>query len=99
MFVEIHPRYPEVNKHFEHTNMQRFRSKFIEFLCKVADGPCEYTGDTMLLTHGGMHISEAEFNGSVNMMIDAMDRVGLSIGVRNQILARLAPMRADIIYQ
>lgn len=99
VFIEVHPSNPTVNQHFEHSNMSRFRDKFIEFICNISDGPCEYTGDTMLLVHGGMNLNETEFNGSVNLMITAMDEVGISIGVRNQLLARLARLRSDIIYQ
>jgi len=99
VFIEVHPSNPTVNQHFEHSNMSRFRDKFIEFICNISDGPCEYTGDTMLLVHGGMNLNETEFNGSVNLMIAAMDEVGISIGVRNQLLARLARLRSDIIYQ
>ena len=99
VFIEVHPSNPTVNQHLEHSNMSRFRDKFIEFICNISDGPCEYTGDTMLLVHGGMNLNETEFNGSVNLMITAMDEVGISIGVRNQLLARLARLRSDIIYQ
>ncbi|MFK8019769.1 MAG: group 1 truncated hemoglobin [Pseudomonadales bacterium] len=99
VFIELHPSNPTVNQHFEHTNMSRFRDKFIAFICSISDGPCEYTGDTMLLVHGGMNLNETEFNGSVNLLIKAMDDVGVSIGVRNQLLARLARLRSDIIYQ
>ncbi len=55
------------------------------------------TGGTMLQVHQG--INEAKFNQVVDIMIDAMNAAGISIGARNRLLSLLAPMRSDIIYQ
>lgn len=95
----LHPTNHDVHKHFEHTNMSRFRDKLIEYLCEISDGPCDYSGDTMLLVHGGMNISESDFNGLVELLIKALDQNNVSLAVRNQLLARLARLRPDIIYQ
>ncbi len=97
--LKLHSNDQEIHKHFEHTNMTRFRDKLIEYLCEISDGPCDYTGDTMLLVHGGMNISESDFNGLVDLLITAMNQNHVSISVRNQLLARLAKLRPDIIYQ
>lgn len=98
-FITDIQQYPAISTHFEDSNMTRFRTKFSEHLCHVSGGPCEYTGDTMLQVHQGMNVNEAKFNQVVNMMIDAMNEAGIAVGVRNRLLAALAPMRADIIYQ
>ncbi|MFK7733494.1 MAG: group 1 truncated hemoglobin [Pseudomonadales bacterium] len=95
----LHPTNHDVHKHFEHTNMSRFRDKLIEYLCEISDGPCDYSGDTMLLVHGGMNVSESDFNGLVDLLIKALDQNEVSLAVRNQLLARLAKLRPDIIYQ
>ncbi len=89
----------EVVHHFEDTDLDRFREKQIEHLCLLSGGPCVYTGDEMLPVHQGMNISESEFNAITNAMIRALDTAGISIAIRNRLLAIIAAMRADVIYQ
>lgn len=89
----------QIVKHFEETNLDRFYGKMIEHLCMVTDGPCEYTGDSMKVVHEGMDITEAEFNRIVELLINAMNRAEIPVRLQNRILARLAPLRGDIIYR
>lgn len=85
-------------KHFEETDLDRFREKFIEQICEVSGGPCQYSGDSMLEVHKKMNVTEAEFNRTVDLLIAAMNRSGVDYTVQNRLLARLAPTRPDIIY-
>ena len=61
--------------HFEVSNVQRFRVMMNQHLCMVADGPCEYTGDSMIDTHAGMGVTEGDFNAIVENMMAAMNKV------------------------
>lgn len=88
----------DIVRHFEKTDLDRFREKFIEQLCEVSGGPCQYTGDTMLQVHTKMNITEAEFNQTVDLLISAMNNSGIPQATQNRLLARLAPTRPDIIY-
>lgn len=85
--------------HFEVSNVQRFRVMMNEHLCMVADGPCQYTGDSMVDTHAGMGVTEADFNAIVENMMAAMDKAGIPLGPQNRLLARLATFRGEIIYR
>ncbi len=85
--------------YFAETNVDRFRSMFIEHLCAITGGPCTYTGDDMGRVHRGMNISETDFNRTVELLINAMDLAGVAHRHQNLILRKLAPMRADIVYQ
>jgi len=86
-----------INHHFAETNVVRFRDKLVELLCELAGGPCTYRGDSMKLTHAGMAIDHADFNAVVENLIEAMSGLGVATGVQNRLLARLAPLHADII--
>lgn len=88
---------PRVFERFADSNVQRFREKIIEHFCYVADGPCEYTGDSMVLVHRGMDINSAEFNAVVEDLIAAMDNAGTPISAQNRLLERLAGLRPQII--
>lgn len=88
-----------IMQHFKDSDIDRFRSKLIEQLCVESGGPCEYTGDSMVEVHTGMNISEAEFNRTVDLLINAMNKAGIPHTAQNKLLARLAPMRGDMIYR
>lgn len=85
--------------HFAVSNVERFRSMMREHLCAIADGPCEYTGDSMVDTHVGMGVTEGDFNAIVEDMMVAMNQAGVPIGTQNRLLSRLAELRGEIIYR
>ena len=85
--------------HFSETDIERLNEKLIEQICVESGGPCEYTGDSMRDSHAGFDISEADFNALVEDLIAAMEAEGVPVAAQNRLLARLAPMRGDIIYR
>lgn len=90
---------PIIIEYFIESDIDRFREKLAEHLCFHTGGPCQYTGDTMKQVHQGMQISETDFNRTVDLLINAMTKAGVSHRHQNQILAIFAPMRKDMIYQ
>ncbi|MDX1491808.1 MAG: group 1 truncated hemoglobin [Pseudohongiellaceae bacterium] len=83
--------------HFADSNVERFAEKFAEHLCTVVDGPCQYTGDSMIDIHTGMDVTEGGFNAIVEDLMNAMNQADISIGVQNRVLARLAKFRGEVI--
>jgi len=81
---------------FADTDIDQFRERFIEQICELSGGPCEYSGDTMAQSHREMDISEAQFNATVEDLILAMNDAGTPTRAQNQLLALLAPMHGDI---
>lgn len=88
---------PLILPYFEGSDINRFRAKLSEQLCAVANGPCTYSGDTMTQVHAGMAITENDFNHTVDLLINAMDRAAVPHAVQNKLLARLAPMRKQML--
>ena len=84
--------------YFEDSNVERFREKFIEHLCMITGGPCDYSGDTMIDIHVGMNVTEGAFTAIVEDLIEAMNKADVAIGTQNQVLERLAKLRPEIIY-
>lgn len=84
---------------FAETDDAYFAARLSEFICRIADGPCEYTGLPMPDAHSGMDISEREFNYFVEDLERAMVATGLPLAVRNRLLARLAQLRYEVIRQ
>jgi hemoglobin len=52
----------------------------------------------MVDIHTGMNINESDFNHLVDLLINAMEAEGIPHRIQNQLLARLAPLRENIIY-
>ena len=90
---------PRLSTLFAATEDEYFKARLREQICAISDGGCEYTGLSMEEAHSGMDLSEAHFNDFVDVTRRAMTKSGFSVGVQNRLLARLAPMRAEVIHQ
>lgn len=90
---------PVILAYFEGADIDRFIAKFTEQLCVLSDGPCQYTGDTMEQVHGGMNINERDFNHTVDLFIAAMDKAQVPHRLQNQLLAKMAPTREEMLYK
>jgi hypothetical protein len=84
---------------FKDTKIDHFRAMLIEQFCNLSGGPCAYTGETMEKSHGGMHITEAQFNALVEDLYRAMENARTPVRAQNRLVALLAPMRPQIIHQ
>ncbi|MEX6501032.1 group I truncated hemoglobin [Pseudomonas zhanjiangensis] len=84
-------------RHFQDIDIERLRDKLVEQVCVEAGGPCTYTGDSMEESHKGQQLTPSDFNALVENLQDAMDAEGISVPAQNRLLARLAPMRGEVI--
>jgi hemoglobin len=83
--------------YFAKSSVKHFKQGFINHLCGLVNGPCKYNGDSMIDIHTGMNINEGDFNRVVELLIQAMEDVGIPYSSQNRILAKLAVFRAEII--
>ncbi|HZX18991.1 MAG TPA: group 1 truncated hemoglobin [Pseudomonas sp.] len=88
---------PRIVRHFENIDIVRLRDKLVEQICVEAGGPCTYTGDSMEESHKGQNLTPSDFNALVENLQDAMSAQGVPMPAQNRLLARLAPMRAQVI--
>ncbi len=86
-----------VRGRYRDTDIGRFHTMMKQQMCMETGGGCEYTGDDMRRSHAGMNIGKAEFNAVVEALMSAMDKNRVPQGVQNQLLAKYATMREDII--
>ena len=77
--------------------MRTLSASLAAHLCKVADGPCVYEGETMRNAHADLGLRGSEFETTVQMLRDELDRAGVPQGAKNELLRRLAPSRRDIV--
>lgn len=86
-----------IARHFEDIDIVRLRDKLAEQICVEAGGPCTYSGDSMEESHKGQQLTPSDFNALVENLQDAMDQQGIAVTAQNRLLARLAPMREQVI--
>ena len=84
---------------FAKSDIPKFRKLISEQFCNITGGGCTYTGRDMKTTHQGLHLTETQFNALVEDLQDAMATQRIPIELQNELIAKLAPMRADIIHQ
>jgi hemoglobin len=87
-----------IRSYFENADLKRFHAKLTEHICHLSGGGCAYTGDTMRQVHGGMNVTEMDFNRTVDLLINAMNKEGIPHPVQNRLLKVLAPLYEDIVY-
>ncbi|ALS99303.1 group I truncated hemoglobin [Lacimicrobium alkaliphilum] len=90
---------PMLGPHFEGVPKSHLRKMLTEQTCALIGGPCEYTGKDMRESHQERNVTEAEFYALVEHVQQAMRLIGLTYQQENRILAALAPLKEDIIYQ
>lgn len=90
---------PVILAYFKGSDIGRFKQKFAEQLCVFSGGPCEYTGDTMEQVHGGMKISEADFNRTVDLFINAMTKADVPHQLQNRLIAQMTHTRQQMLYR
>ncbi|PJE41801.1 MAG: group 1 truncated hemoglobin [Pseudomonas sp.] len=88
---------PRIVRHFENIDIERLRDKLVEQICVETGGPCTYTGDSMEESHKGQNLTPSDFNALVENLQEAMSAQNVPMPAQNRLLARLAPMRAQVI--
>lgn len=84
-------------EHFQRVDIDLLRDRLVEKFCVIAGGPCEYKGETMEEGHKGLNLTRSDFNALVENLIDSMDAQGIAVPTQNRLIARLAPMRGQVI--
>ncbi|WP_339884656.1 group 1 truncated hemoglobin [Vreelandella maris] len=87
----------EVVVFFANTNIDLFAESLASQLCDISDGPCRYEGPPMDRAHQHMGVTDVHFNRVVEHLDAAMEEEGITLGARNELLGRLAPLYAEIM--
>ena len=95
--VDIYIADPRIKMHFAESNIDRIRAQFKDQFCQIAGGPCAYKGHDMVEAHKGLKLTNYDFAAVVEDLQLAMEKVGLTFAVQNRFLARLAPMKPQVV--
>jgi hemoglobin len=79
--------------------VERLKTHLADQICEAAGGPCSYLGRDMKTAHRGLNISEVEWTATVEALVKALDKHRVGAREKGEVLALLAPMKADIVGQ
>lgn len=82
---------------FKGQDIVRLRRILFEQFCYILNGGCRYTGRDMATAHKDMGIQHADMNRLVQNLQAAMTAEGVSFAAQNRFLAKLAPMKRDVV--
>ena len=88
------PRLAEI---FHSTDLERLRRTLKEQIDYILAAGSDYTGRDMKTAHKDQGISTSEFAFLVEHLQTAMDREGVPFRAQNRLLAKLAPMKPDVV--
>jgi len=79
------------------TDLERLRRTLKEQIDYLLAAGVDYSGRDMKTAHKDQGINTAEFNALVEILQLAMDKEGVAFRAQNQLLAKLAPMKRDVV--
>lgn len=88
---------PRIEGIFRGQDMVRFRRTLFEQFCYILNAGCNYTGRDMQSTHKNLGTQMADLNALVENLQDAMDAEDIPFALQNRFLAKLAPMKNDVV--
>jgi hemoglobin len=88
---------PRISDIFKGQDLIRLRRTLKEQFCYILAGGCRYSGRDMRAAHADMGIQTADMAALVENLQAAMREEGVCFAAQNRLLAKLAPMRRDIV--
>jgi hemoglobin len=88
---------PKIGALFKETDADRLARQLSDQFCELLGGGCKYTGADMKSAHQGMGVKTHHFNSLAEDLQAAMDAAGVSQSEQFRLIAKLAPMKRDIV--
>ncbi len=88
---------PSLAPYFAQTDLTQLKAHQRAFFTVALSGPGQYTGRAMQTAHAGRGITDAAFDRVAQHLADTLTALGVPAELTDQVLARIAPLRADIV--
>ena len=75
----------------------KLRQHFVEFLCKATGGSCVYMGRDMKTSHKGLAITKQDWDQSVKLLIETLDKFKVPAKEKGEVLAAVGTLEKDIV--
>jgi hemoglobin len=86
-----------INLKFARTDLARLRKMLIDQVCEATAGPCRYSGRSMKEAHGGMKVTNGEFDALVHDLVATLNQFKVPSAEQEELLAILGPLKSDIV--
>ncbi len=96
-FVARNQADPRIADIFKGQDLVRLHRLLKEHFCYVLGGGCTYTGRTMADAHKDMGIQAADMGALVENLQAAMQAEHVPFTAQNRFLAKLAPMKREVV--
>lgn len=91
------PKLGRFLKGYSEDTLHRIRQLTVEFICQGAGGPCYYTGDAMKVAHGGLGITEENWNRFMEIFTAALDTFNVTGKEKSEVLGLVSGLKRDIV--
>jgi hemoglobin len=88
---------PRIGDIFKGQDMVRLRRTLREQFCYILNGGCDYSGRSMKDAHRDVGLQTADMGALVENLQAAMRKEGIAFSAQNRFLAKLAPMKRDVV--
>jgi hemoglobin len=88
---------PRIAEVFKGIDIPKLKTHLAEQICFVLGGGCAYRGRDMKTAHKDLGVNMAEMNALVENLQWAMDKEHVPFRAQNRLLAKLAPMKKDVV--
>ncbi len=76
---------------------KRIRQHILDQFCAATGGPCVYTGRDMKTTHGGLGITEADWDAAAKHLAASLDKFKVPAKEKGELLAFVTTLKKDIV--
>lgn len=87
-----------IKEKFADSNIDRLKGMLTDYFTMISGGPDDYKGSrNMRVVHKGLHLRGRDFTALVEDLQTGMDEADIPFATQNRLLARLAPMRPQVV--
>ena len=82
---------------FSTDSKMRIRQLLVDLVCKSTGGPCFYIGRDMKTAHAGAGITKADWEHSLKIFGEVLNKFHVPEKEQNEIAALLLPLERDVV--
>jgi len=92
--------HPTMGKFFVGHGMDskmKIRQRVVEKICAATGGPCYYTGRDLKAAHGGLGITEADFDLAGKLLAATLDKFKVPAREKDELMALVVSLKGDVV--
>jgi hemoglobin len=91
------PQFTRFFAGFSTDSKKRIRQHIVDQLCEATGGPCIYTGRPMKVVHGGLGITQRDWDVTVKLLVSSLDKFKVPQREKDELLTALSQLKPDIV--